>query len=305
MKRVFVFPGQGTQREGMLRMLDADFEEVRDIFEMAGDISHRDVIDLCRNQPDSVLSDTSNTQIAVTAMNLSFLKLLENRGVKPEVTLGQSLGELSAVAACGAMSYEDVLKLVWRRSEMMAGIKDESFLYVLIGPDVEKVSDAIAGVPEQYGKAEIALINSDIQVVIGGPEAALDKAVEILGKMCAFKVVRARVDHAFHTSCMNEIRGDYDELLNTLSIHDPECDIILNCSAILGKTALDIRKDLSLQPFNTVLWRDSLKLLFSMGDLKIAEVGAGRSMSAIIRSMGYKDRVYAMSDRKDLEGYLL
>ena len=122
--------------------------------------------------------------------------------------------------------------------------------------------------------------------------------------MCAFKVVRARVDHAFHTSCMNEIQGEYDRLLDTLSIRDPECDIILNCSGTFGKTSLDIKKDLSLQPCHTVLWRDSLNLLFSMGELKIAEVGAGRSMSAIIRSMGYKDRVYSMSDRKDFSEYV-
>lgn len=300
MLKVFVFPGQGTQKCGMIRLLEPELDKVRDIFEMAGDISHRDVLDLCSNQPDSVLAQTQNTQVCVTTMNLCFLKLLTERGVEPDVVLGQSLGQFSAVAASGAMSYETTLRLVCERARMMAEMKgEESFLYVSLGLTLEQVKEAMDGIPG----VEIALINAPTQIVLGGNREGLEAVAAKLKAMGAFRVEQAKVDHAFHTSYMHGMEEEYSAYMDTLEVKQPKRRIILNCAARAAETAQDVIDDIKKQCCHTVLWSDSLQLLFSLGETKIAEVGAGKTMAGIIRNNNYKGRVFLMSDRKDFDIY--
>lgn len=298
MLRVFVFPGQGTQRAGMIRLLEPHLDEVREVFEMAGDISHRDVLDLCSKQPDAVLAQTQNTQICVTTMNLCFLKLLTSRGIEPDVVLGQSLGQFSAVAASRAMSFEHVLSLVNERARMMSELKPNC-LYVSLGLPLEKVKEAIADVPE----VEIALINSETQIVLGGERDKLEQVAETLKSMGVFRVEPAKVDHAFHTSYMKGMEAEYSAYLSTLEVQEPKHRIILNCSAQIAETAKDVFDDIIRQCCHTVLWYDSLKLLYTLGDFRIAEVGAGKTMAGIIRNTGYKEKVFLMSEPRDFAAY--
>ena len=300
MLNVFVFPGQGTQRAGMIRLLAPDqMEEVRDIFEMASDISHRDVLDLCTNQPDQVLAQTQNTQVCVTAMNLCFLKLLTSHGVKPDVVLGQSLGQFSAVAASGSMSFENTFRLVCERARMMAELKSDSILDVCLGITLDRVKEGISKVPG----VEIALVNSETQIVLGGTREKLEQAAVILKEMGAFKVEAARVDHAFHTSYMQGMEAEYCAFMDSLPVSQPMHRIILNCSAKIAGSVQDVIDDIKKQCCHTVLWNDSLKLLYSLGEMKIAEVGAGKTMAGIIRNTGYKEKVYLMSERRDFMTY--
>lgn len=299
MLKVFVFPGQGTQKPGMIRLLGKELDEVRDVFEMASDISHRDVADLCTSQPQSVLEQTENTQICVTAMNLCFLKLLTNRGVEPDLVLGQSLGQFSAIAASRAMSYEDTFRLVAKRAAMMAALEEKGFLYISLGLPLDKVQEVVSQVPG----VEIALINSETQIVLGGSEENLDTAAKLLMKKGAFKAEKAEVDHAFHTSFMKPMEKEYFDFLDTIKLQDPRHRIILNCSARVSDSAEEILSDVKRQCCHTVLWYDSLKCLFAQGEMRIAEVGAGKKMAGIIRNSGYKEKVYLMSDKKDFTLY--
>lgn len=304
MKKVFVFPGSGSQRPGMIKLLKSYLSEVQDVFEMASDISHIDVMDLCTTKPKDVLYEAMNTQMSVTAMNLSFLKLLFNRSIEPDIVLGQSLGEFSALAASKAMSFEDVLRLVYARASMICNVKTPSSMYVSLGLKLEQVKEAIAKVPENLGKVEIAVINTDTQIVMGGPVEALNSLAEILKDMGVYKVEQAQVDHGFHTSYMKEMEDEYSAYIDTLKINDPVHRIILNCSAQFGYTAQDIINDIKCQCCHTVLWNDSLKLLYSIGELLIAEVGSGKTITNIIRNTGYRSRIYSMSERKDFDLYL-
>ena len=183
----------------MIKLLKSYMSEVRDIFDMASDISHIDVIDLCTTKPEDVLHEAMNTQMSVTAMNLSFLKLLFNRGIEPDIVLGESLGEFSALAASKAMSFEDVMRLVYTRASMISGIKTPSRMYVSLGLPLNQVKEGIAKIPKALGKVEIGVINSDTQIVMGGPVEALNALADILKDMGVYKVEHAKVDHGFHT----------------------------------------------------------------------------------------------------------
>lgn len=288
----------------MIKLLKSYMSEVRDIFDMASDISHIDVIDLCTTKPEDVLHEAMNTQMSVTAMNLSFLKLLFNRGIEPDIVLGESLGEFSALAASKAMSFEDVMRLVYTRASMISGIKTPSRMYVSLGLPLNQVKEGIAKIPKALGKVEIGVINSDTQIVMGGPAEALNALADILKDMGVYKVEHAKVDHGFHTSYMKEMEEKYSAYIDTLKVNDPVHSIILNCSAQFGYTAQDIITDIKRQCCHTVLWNDSLKLLYSVGELLIAEVGTGKTIANIIRSTGYKGKIYAVSERKDFDAYL-
>ena len=304
--KVFVFPGQGTQRAGMLRQLRESYDAVKDIFDTASELSGIDMQDLCTNQNDDVLAITSNTQLAVTAMNLSYLRLLELQGVKPDIVMGQSVGQFSALAACGALSIEDVFRLLIVRSRLMDSIKEETCLYAVLGLSPEKVREVLDTMePAADGKrVEIGLINSDKQAVIGGRIPDLDKAAELMQQAGAYAVKKARLNHAFHTSYLEDMVQEFTAFVETLDVKDPACGIILNCSAEYAKNAADIVRDIELQCCHTVLWRDSLKRLFEQEDLKIAECGNGHTMQGIIREAGYRDKVYLMSNPKELQMYV-
>lgn len=303
--KVFVFPGQGTQRAGMLRQLRGSYGAVKDIFDTASELSGIDMQDLCTNQNDEVLSITSNTQLAVTAMNLSYLRLLELEGVKPDVVMGQSVGQFSALAACGALSIGQVFRLLIIRSKLMDSITEETCLYAVLGLTPEKVREILDTMePAADGKrVEMGLINSDKQAVIGGRIPDLDRAAALMQAAGAYAVKKARLNHAFHTSYLSGMEAEFSAFVDTLEVKDPECGIILNCSADYAKSAADIVRDIKMQCCHTVLWRDSLKRLFELEDLKIAECGNGHTMQGIIREAGYRDKVYLMSDPRDLKMY--
>jgi len=304
--KVFVFPGQGTQRAGMLRQLRESYGAVKDIFDTASELSGIDMEDLCTNQNDEVLSVTSNTQLAVTAMNLSYLRLLEREGVAPDVVMGQSVGQFSALAACGALSVEDIFRLLIVRSKLMDSIREETCLYAVLGLSPEKIQEVLDRMePAADGaRVEMGLINSDKQAVIGGRIPDLDRAAALMQEAGAYSVKRARLNHAFHTSYLKDMEEEFSAFVDTLKVNDPAHRIILNCSADYAQSAEDIVRDIKLQCCHTVLWRESLRRLFELEDLKIAEVGNGHTMQGIIREAGFRDKVYLMSNPRELQMYV-
>lgn len=302
--KVFIFPGQGSQQAGMYRLLGNMTDEVKDIFEAASDASHKDVVDLCLKQSNEVLSLTENTQIVVTAMNLAFYRLLVNRGVEPDLVMGQSLGQFSALVACGGMSFEEVFALVTERARMMTELASESGLYSILGLSEEKVRAALATLPEGLDPVEIALINSKEQIVIGGTVDALKVAEQKMKEAGAFKVVPAKLNRAFHTCYMKGMEQAFSDYLDTLHFNEPKCRIILNCAGDYGKTASDLKADMIAQCCHVVLWRDCMEKLRGVPDLDVAEVGVGRIMAGIMRNCGFKEKVSLMSDPKEFSMYV-
>lgn len=108
----YLFPGQGSQREGMYYLLRDNEREVREIFEIAKEATGRDVLNVCKYCTEQELKETINTQVSVTAMNIAFARLLRNRGIVPDVVAGHSLGQLSAICVAGVISEFDLFSLV-------------------------------------------------------------------------------------------------------------------------------------------------------------------------------------------------
>lgn len=299
----YLFPGQGSQKRGMIRAFDKNKSEVKEIFDMASDLSGRDILELCTTGDDETLGQTINTQIAVTTMNLSFLKLLENRNIKPDIVLGQSLGQFAAMVAAGAMSYENTLRLILKRAELMSKVTRSGVLCSVLGLTPDQVREGLVDIPESLGIIEIALINSKTQVVLGGDEAAVDYAAEKMIKLGAFKTVKVKVSAAFHTSFMREIEDELAAFIDTLPMAEPNCKMILNCKGDFATSAEEIRKDLKLATCHTVLWGQGLERLLENDDLLICEAGIGKAMAGMVRNVGYRGKIYLLSEARDFHDY--
>lgn len=289
----------------MLRLLDRYKEEVREVFDIASDLAGRDIAKLCLKADAQTLGQTINTQIAVTSMNLAYLKLLQNRKIKPHIVMGQSLGQFTALAASNVMSYDDVFRLILKRAELMDSIDRPGVLCSILGLTLEQVQEILGTLPKDIGIVEIALINSRTQIVLGGEEKAVDLAAEGAKAAGAFKTVKIRVSAAFHTSFMKEIEHELSEFIDTLVIHEPSCRFILNCKGDYADSAEDIRRDLKLATCHTVNLYSGIEKLLSNEELCIGEAGVGKTMAGMLRNMGYKDKVYLLSELRDFDQYIL
>ena len=305
MNITYVFPGQGSQKKGMIRALGRNAERVRDVFEMASDLAGRDVLELCTSADEETLGQTRNTQIAVTAMNMAFLRVLQLEGIDPDIVLGQSLGQFSAMVAAGAMTMENTFRLVVRRAELMSGIQRSGCMCSILGLELGTVEEILHRVPAELGTLEIALQNARTQIVLGGDEPAVSRAAELSREAGAFKTVQVQVSAAFHTSLMKEIEADLADFVDSLPMEEPKCRMILNCKGDFADSAADIREDLKRATCHRVLWAQGLTRLLEEKDLLIAEAGIGRKMAGMIRNMEYRGKVYLLSEARDCHYYIL
>lgn len=295
----YLFPGQGSQKEGMYNLIEENEADVSEVFDEASEVTGRDIRALCRDATEEELKQTLNTQISVTTMNMAYAKLLEKRGIKPDVVAGHSLGQLSAIAAAGVISTVDLFRLVKKRAELMSGINESGKLATAVGLDRETVQRICDEVNEASGKVSIALENSPIQYVIGGKEEDVNLAVQKLKDAGAMKVVEIKVSNAFHTYMMAPMVDAFKEFVDSLEFKKPECKILLNCKGGYSDDPEEIREDVINQCVNTVKWVDCMKQLLSNEDVKIAEVGVNKIMASLIKGFDRKKKVWLMSNSED------
>lgn len=300
----YLFPGQGSQKEGMLHLLDDYYEEVAEVFETAKKVTGRDVEAICRDYSQDELKQTINTQLSVTAMNMAFATLLKKRGIAPDIVAGHSLGQISALAAAGVLSLEDCFRLVNKRAELMSGIDEAGKLATIVGLEKEVVKKVCDEVNEAGGRVSIALENSPTQYVIGGKEEDIDSAVSKLKEAGALKVVEVRVSNAFHTYMMEPMVKPYEEFVNTLTFNEPECKVLLNVKGGYSSDVDEIREDLIKQCVNVVKWVDCMELLLANEDVNITEVGVNKIMAGLMKGYDRKKKVYVLSNPDDFSQFI-
>lgn len=300
----YLFPGQGTQSVGMLRKLGPFYDEVMEVFTVASDVAHKDIANLCLSEPEAELKKTENTQIAVTTMNMAFLKLLLNRGVKPDIVMGHSLGQFSAFAAGGVMDMETLFRTVMKRSELMGRIRREGSLSTIIGLDYDLINHVCQEISDEKGTVSIALYNTTQQMVIGGDQEYVTRASEVLKEKGALRVVNVRVSNAFHTPLMEEMIPEFTKFINGIELKEPTCKLILNCKGDFAASAEELKEEIINQCCHPVNWCTSLEKLLAAESITLAEVGVGKTLAGMVRNMGSKEKVYLLSDPKSLDKFL-
>lgn len=279
----FIFPGQGAQKVGMGLDIYEKYDSVKKLFDSANEILGRDIKDIIFNGPEDVLKDTRNTQPALFIVEAAFTTLLKEKGLSPKFTLGHSMGEYSALFAAGAFSFEDGLKLVAKRGELMAeaGASTKGGMAAIIGLEKDAIAKVLEGVD---GVVVPANENSPEQTVISGDDSAVDIACEKLKEAGAKRAVKLPVSGAFHSPLMQSAADKFEEFLKDVEFSDTECPVITNVTAEPVSDGVALKGLLVKQLLSPVRWVDSMNYLVSNSSTSCVEVGPG----AVLKGLGRK-----------------
>ncbi|MCK4412121.1 MAG: ACP S-malonyltransferase [Candidatus Eisenbacteria sp.] len=303
--RVLLFPGQGSQFVGMGRDLHQAHPAARDLLDRADRILGTPLTRLMFEGPEEELRATRNAQPAILAHSLAVWAILEPRwGAETFVAAGHSLGEYSAHVVAGTLSFEDALRLVRRRGELMqaAGEASAGAMAAILGSDRETVEAVCA---ETQGLVVPANLNAPNQVVISGERAAVRAALETLGARGARRVVELKVSGAFHSPLMAPASEGLAQALADVALTDARCAVYANVTAEPVTEESRIRGLLVEQLLKPVLWEPTLRKLIALDEPAFFEIGPGQVLKGLLRatdrslscrSLGTAEEVLAFLD---------
>ncbi len=298
----FVFPGQGSQFIGMGQDIARSCPQAREVLGLADQAVGFPLSELMANGPSEVLRQTVNTQPAVVAHSLAVLAAVRARGLEPYVVAGHSVGEYAAVAACGALGVEDVLRLVHRRGHYMqqASEMQASGMAALIGADL-KSAEALCAAVSVTAPVQVANLNSPGQVVISGAESALNEAVRRAADFRIRKAIRLEVSGAFHSCLMEPAALRLAEDLRRTPLQAPRVPLVANRTALPVTEVEELRQVMSEQVVSRVLWEASIRHMLDMGVTHFLELGPGAALAGMIKRITTEALVMSIQDTPSLD----
>lgn len=283
MSTAYLFPGQGSQYIGMGQNHYQDNEEFASYVDQANDILGFDLKEVMFEGPEEKLKQTEYTQPAIFLHSVALYKTMN---ANPDMVAGHSLGEFSALVACGALKFEDALKIVRRRGELMqeAGEENPGTMAAVIGMNDEIVKRICKEATEQVGKEVIpANYNCPGQIVISGHKEAIEKAVELLKEEGCRLAKVLPVSGAFHSSLMRPAYDGLKDSLESLEIEEPDCPIYSNYTAEPTTDPEQIRSNVLNQLLNPVLWTQTLVNMNKHDAESFVEVGPGSVLQGLVK----------------------
>lgn len=279
----FIFPGQGSQRVGMGRDFAERYPDLLDrYFRAADDILGFGLTTLCFDGPEEELRQTQNTQPAIFVVSLAVLDALRRHGVTPAAAAGHSLGEYSALVCAGVLRFEDALRLVRRRGELMAGVnaRTPGAMAAVIGLPPERVDGVCAAARAAgAGIVEPANYNEPEQTVISGEARAVERAAALAREAGAARVIPLQVGAPFHCSLMNELQAEFAAELDRYPFAEPRVPVVANVSGDYVRTPEAVKDALRRQVAGSVRWTDTLRRLAADGYDTFIECGPGRVLT--------------------------
>jgi len=281
MNPVMFFTGQGAQAVGMGKALYSHYPVVREVFELASDLSGMDLAALCFNGPRAALNSTKNTQPAIYTLSFAIYRVLAERGIVPKFVAGHSLGELTALTAVGCLDFSQGLHLVHARARLMEAAFDNMEVAMAA---VENVSaEEIQGwIDNTVGASVwIANLNAPNQTVVSGTTAAVNRLAE-QAQAASAKITRLQVSGAFHTPLLSEAGVEFARLIDKTELRAPSCPVIGNVSATPLTTTEAIYAELVAQMCSPVQWTRSIQYILAQGSSFFIEVGPGKILKGLM-----------------------
>nr|WP_309742252.1 ACP S-malonyltransferase [Chamaesiphon sp. OTE_20_metabat_361] len=291
MKTAWVFPGQGSQVLGMGVDLLA-IDSAKATFDRATDILGWSVLDVCQND-EVKLANTRYTQPCLYVIESILVDLLGQRGLKPDIVAGHSLGEYVALYAAGVFDFETGLELVKRRAELM-DLASQGGMTALLGFDREQLEAAIADTEDVV----IANDNSAAQVVISGTAAGI---AAVVAKIKVKRAIPLNVSGAFHSPMMATAAAEFGKLLAPIDFHDAKIPVLSNVAPIPTTDARKLKAQLDSQITGAVRWREISLQLPELGIERAIEVGPGKVLGGLIKRTCESISVAQVSGISDLE----
>jgi len=299
-KVALLFAGQAAQKAGMFKDIAENFVTAREIFDKADELLGFKLSRLCFEGPDEDLTKTENAQPAIYSCSwVAFRLLLE---LVPdfvfEATAGLSLGEFAALAAAGAFSFEDGLRLIRTRGLLMAEscVRHTGSMAAIIGLEEAQVTR----VCEEAG-VQIANLNCPGQIVISGLTDRVSKACELAKQSGARRCLVLPVAGAFHSSLMSDVKPGLRDALCKIEIKVPAVKVISNVTAQPHTQKEDMIKLLVEQVSSPVLWEKSMKYLIDNGYDLFVELGPGQALAGFMKRISSNVQVLNIYDCRSLE----
>jgi len=303
----FVFPGQGSQSVNMLEALNHKYKEVRSTFEEASEMLSRDLYKLVRKGTAEELAQTTNTQPIILTASVAIWRIWKNStNHVPAVMAGHSLGEYSALACSGALTFEAALRLVAKRAELMQSSMagGEGVMAAIIGLDKDRVIELCKKSCTQGGIVEAVNFNTPLQTVIAGNTDKVKQVMEIAKVEGASKCVLLAVTVPSHCSLMKAAAEKFAEQIKKIKISVPKVKVIHNYDAQSYKDPAHIANALIKQLYKPVKWVDIIQKISASGIENFVEIGPGGVLSSLIKRIDKSFITYRVNDPKSL-GYVL
>ncbi len=283
----FVFPGQGSQTVGMGRDLAAQFPIAKQTFEEADSLLGFALSKIMWDGPDTDLNDTLNTQPALYVHSLAAQRVFTHLflDLKPVALAGHSLGELSALATSGALSFFDGLRLVRTRGELMkkAGEKNPGSMAAILNLDIPALEKVCAEASKEGESVQVANDNCPGQVVISGAKAAVERAMAGAKTAGAKRALPLAVSIAAHSQLMDSIQAEWNAAVDAAVISAPLIPVFGNVHAKVMTTADELRADIKAQMQSRVRWTELVQKMIGNGMRSFVEVGSGSVLIGLIR----------------------
>jgi [acyl-carrier-protein] S-malonyltransferase len=282
--KAYVFPGQGAQFPGMGKDLYEQYPAAKALFEQANDILGFRITDIMFDGTEEELRQTKVTQPAIFLHSVVVARLL-GADFKPEMAAGHSLGEFSALVACGSMAFEDGLRLVAKRAMAMqkACELEPSTMAAVLGLEDKVVEEVCAGITNEI--VVPANYNCPGQLVISGSIAGIELANEALKAAGALKTVVLAVGGAFHSPLMEPARIELEAAIKETAFKAPICPIYQNVTAKAVTDPAEIQQNLINQLTGAVRWTQTMQQMIANGASSFTEVGPGKVLQGLLKKV--------------------
>ncbi len=280
--KAFVFPGQGSQYCGMGRDIFEAFPAARTMMERANELLGYSITDIMFSGSEEELRQTKYTQPALFLHSIAVATLIGSKDIT--MTAGHSLGEYTALCFAGAIGFDDALRIVAKRGDLMqnAGKQNPGTMAAIIGmPD--NALDSLLAEAGREGIIQAANFNSPGQVVLSGDIAAVKKAVELAPSKGSRMAKELVVSGAFHSPLMKPAEQELSAALDQIDIQPATIPVCMNAIAQPVTSAAEIRKNLILQLTSSVLWTQSIESMIQSGITEFVEIGPQKVLQGLIK----------------------
>lgn len=298
MKTAFVFPGQGSQKVGMLQDLYNAYDIVKQRFAEADEALGYSITKLCFEGPDTELVKTANTQPAILTASVACYEVLKEKGFTPDTVGGHSLGEYSALVAAGVLDFKDAVYLVHKRGEFMqdAVPLGEGAMAAILALPREEVVAICEKIDKEVGSVQAVNFNCPGQIVIAGATVAVEKAAEEMKAAGAKRAVMLPVSAPFHSRLMEPAAARLKDELDKVTVNDAKIPVVVNVTGEILTDANAIKESLVIQAAHPVLWEDCVATMINYGVGNFVEVGPGKVLTGFTKKINKEMQLANVED---------